>query len=781
VRFPLRVISPASFLAFALAVAAVFLTASPALAARYTLIGWNNLGMHCMDGDYSVLSLLPPYNTIHAQLVSPTGELIDDPAADGITVTYRAIADPTGAINTTSLNKTNFWMHVDELFGATLPVDAGLAGFAMPGAANTPRTMAWDATQHWFVAEGIPITPYDDQGRKNYYPMMRLEARDATGALLASTDIVLPVSDEMDCSTCHSAKSGPAAKPSEGWSDDPDPERALRLSILRLHDERQANDPLFGPALAAATYDPAGLERTALGGTAILCASCHLSEALPGSGQAGVSALTSAIHGLHASVTDPQNGMTLDHSGNRSACYRCHPGSVTRCLRGAMGSAVASDGSLAMQCQSCHGSMSAVGDPARTGWLDEPSCQNCHSGTATNNAGQIRFTSALDASGARRQPADRTFATNENTPAPGTDLYRFSTGHGGLKCESCHGSTHAEFPASHENDNLQSIALQGHAGALAECTSCHPSVPSTVSGGPHGMHPVGQVWVQRHHDVVEHGGSAVLAQCRSCHGADDRGTVLSRAQADRVLSGEKVGTKNVWRGFQFGCYGCHRGPHSDDVNPNRAAVVSDATASSSGAPVQIALAASDADSNALVLRIVSQPAHGTAGLAGNVATYDPEPAYAGSDQFTFAAWDGSTDSNLGTVRMSVTAPPPSRPDLTAAWKTAPSQFCTATRCRLRSGRAVIRNSGDQIAAASRVRFYLSSDATLDAADVLLRERSLPKVRPGKERTKNLGTILLDAGTSAIGKFVIVVADATGVVAESDEGNNTAAASPIAAP
>lgn len=562
----------ATVLAAIVAAAASFSSPGVAFAARYTLIGWNNLGMHCMDGDFSVLSLLPPYNTIHAQLVSPTGALIDDPAAAGITVTYRAVADPSGAINTTSLNKTNFWMHVDELFGASLPVDAGLAGFGMPGAANTARAMGWDATQHWFVAEGIPITPYDDQGRKNYYPMMRLEARNAAGTLLASTDIVLPVSDEMDCSACHSATSGPAAKPARGWSSDPDAQRALRLNILRLHDERQANDPLFAPALRTAGYDPAGLEATALGGTAILCASCHLSEALPGSGQSGIAPLTTAIHGLHGSVTDPTNGLTLEESANRSACYRCHPGSVTRCLRGAMGSAVARDGSLEMQCQSCHGAMSDVGDPTRTGWLDEPSCQNCHTGTATQNAGQIRFTSALDASGARRQPANRIFATSKDAPAPGLDLYRFSTGHGGLKCESCHGSTHAEFPSSHANDNLQSVALQGHAGTLAECTSCHATVPSTVSGGPHGMHPVGQTWVDRHPDVVEGGGAATLAQCRSCHGADDRGTVLSRAQGDRVLTGENFGTKTVWRGFQIGCYGCHRGPSSDDRNRSEAHV-----------------------------------------------------------------------------------------------------------------------------------------------------------------------------------------------------------------
>ena len=91
-----------------------------------------------------------------------------------------------------------------------------------------------------------------------------------------------------------------------------------------------------------------------------------------------------------------------------------------------------------------------------------------------------------------RVPANQRFATNPNTPATGISLYRFSSGHGGLQCSACHGSTHAEFPSAQPNDNLQSIALQGHVGKLAECSACHSTVPSTVTGGPHGMHPIDQ-------------------------------------------------------------------------------------------------------------------------------------------------------------------------------------------------------------------------------------------------------------------------------------------------
>ena len=82
----------------------------------WTLVGWNDLGMHCMDADYSVFSILPPFNTIHAHLVDASGRLVR--AGDGVTVTYEAVADATGSINTTSRNKTNFWQFVQALYGA---------------------------------------------------------------------------------------------------------------------------------------------------------------------------------------------------------------------------------------------------------------------------------------------------------------------------------------------------------------------------------------------------------------------------------------------------------------------------------------------------------------------------------------------------------------------------------------------------------------------------------------------------------------------------------------
>lgn len=612
------------------------------------ILAWNNLGMHCMDPEYSVFALLPPYNTIHAQLIV-NGDLVKD--STGFTVTYEAVADPQGSINKSSSGKTDFWSRIAQLFGVSLPVDTGLAGKSMPGAGNTPQAMTFDAARNLFTGEGIPITPYDDQSTKNYYPMMRVRAKNAGGQTIASTDIVLPVSDEMTCIACHASTSGDAAKPVGGWVNDPDETRDYRLNILRLHDEHHQANPQYSSLLTSVGYNGAGLFSTVtVDDKAILCATCHASNALPGSGKPFLKPLTEALHGKHANVLDPVKQLPLDSSENRSACYLCHPGSVTKCLRGAMGSAVAKDGSMEMQCQSCHGNMSTVGSPDREGWLDEPGCAECHTGNAIQNAGKIRFDSVFDANGNPHVPANPIFATNPNVPQAGFSLYQFSTGHGGLACSACHGSTHAEFPSSHENDNLQSIAAQGHVGMISDCSSCHGGTPFTLTGGPHGMHPIGSQWVEDHGEFAEEGGSNA---CKVCHGPDLHGTVLSRALGDRTF-GTESGTKTFWRGFQISCYACHDGPDGESGASNHAPKVKAAVATTDAVtPVEIPLTATDSDGDSLDLRVVTQPTHGTAGLTGKKATYFPEPGYNGIVKFTFAAWDGKTESNLGQITVTV--------------------------------------------------------------------------------------------------------------------------------
>ncbi len=514
----------------------------------YTLSAWNDLGMHCMDGnDFSVFSILPPYNNLHAQLKDKNGGLV----TGGVTITYQATTGTDGKTNTSSSGKTNFWQYSQKLFGAALSPDVGLKGNHTPD--TTPRPLSFNAQYGWWEAEGIPLTPYNDDGSKNYYPLVQVTAKNSSGSVLASVKVVLPVSDEMDCKRCHATNSlAPKAKPKAGWVAMTDPEKDFKYNILRLHDERIPNAvSAHSGALAAKGYhyDPAGLEATAKAGTPILCAACHSSNALPGTGVSGVKPFTQAIHGFHANVTDPYTGLSLNSSSNRSACYACHPGAQTKCLRGAMGSATDAAGNAIMQCQSCHGHMSNVGSSGRSGWLDEPNCQACHHDG-------VRETSAIDPStNTLRHVVDTRFATLPNTPLAGKSLYRFSTGHGKLQCEACHGATHAVYPA-HTADNLLAQSVQGHAGTIGECTACHSSVPNTVNGGPHGMHPVGQSWVSGHKHVAERN----AAQCKVCHGQNYRGSALSEMFTTRTLSVEH-GTKTLQKDHQVSCYDCHNGPN----------------------------------------------------------------------------------------------------------------------------------------------------------------------------------------------------------------------------
>lgn len=521
----------------------------PITTAGYKVLAFNDLGMHCYDKDFSVWSALPPFNVIHAQVVRQGSEpaILDNTR---VTVYYSAVADATGSKNSTSIGKTNFWDYVYGLFGMNLAVDEGILGANMPGPANQAKLFReYDPAHKWFTAPGIPITAIDDRGGSNQYPMMRIQAFDkATGKLLAYTDIVLPVSDEMHCNTCHATGGSAADDATAGrygissWSTSGNPEISYRENILILH------DGAIGTSLNSSKP--------------VLCASCHYSPALDltGSGpQTDFPFFSYAIHGRHGRTRDNQlptadNPAIIPEDG-RTSCYNCHPGSVTKCLRGAMGNA-------GINCQDCHGGMLAVAaafGSNRTPWLSQPKCQSCHTGDAVQNNGEIRFRMAYDASDPSATPR---MAVNHRFAESDTALYRFSAGHGGVACENCHGSTHAEWPSSQPNDNVAAMQLQGHAGTIIECSTCHgSSVPSTVNGGPHGMHPVASAWwIDKHHDYAEHN----LGDCKACHGLNLEGTVLSRAAANRQFSVEERGAVQFAQGEVIGCSKCHENPLHED-------------------------------------------------------------------------------------------------------------------------------------------------------------------------------------------------------------------------
>ena len=115
---------------------------------------------------------------------------------------------------------------------------------------------------------------------------------------------------------------------------------------------------------------------------------------------------------------------------------------------------------------------------------------------------------------------------------------------------------------------------------------------------------------------------------------------------------------------------CADGTVRVTVRAERPPVASDVSvATDEDTPVDVALAASDPDGDALSYSIVDAPDHGvldppaTPGAA--TRTYRPAADFAGTDTFTYKAGDGTADSNTATVTVTV-RPRPDAPVITSS-------------------------------------------------------------------------------------------------------------------
>ena len=85
-------------------------------------------------------------------------------------------------------------------------------------------------------------------------------------------------------------------------------------------------------------------------------------------------------------------------------------------------------------------------------------------------------------------------------------------------------------------------------------------------------------------------------------------------------------------------------PVSQDINASTA----------EDTPINITLAGSDPEGESLTYTIL-EVNNATVTLNGNVATYTPDAHFNGTDTFTYYANDGTSDSNIATVTMTVSA------------------------------------------------------------------------------------------------------------------------------
>ena len=407
----------------------------------------------------------------------------------------------------------------------------------------------------WFAADGIPITPFDDSGRKNSYPLLRIQAQDKNGVLtgipgqvLASVDTVVPVSAEADCWRCHTSSidggNGQAAClpgldnncPKEG---SPTNRSGVAFVVTRA-DQDTAGMPSAVSKEWAADWNIVRLHdarhQTKLAdATPVACQKCHYSPALdlaqlgplgPGANANGREQTihrshSRALHKFHGNLdlfkvtmpkpnsaarTNPKTGKPTVNARVvqvlNQTCYQCHPGRDTNCLRGAMFSG-------GLVCQDCHGNMKQVGNdssakfptiPYPTGadatkripWLNEPGCQSCHTGDALSTIAKSDPNVIPAKDGIRLLQAYR---TNDATATP------------------------IPLPASRFAENqvdgkrvLYRLSKDNHAGIF--CQGCH--------GSAHAEWPVkpsaGAFIANDNRSAIElQGHPGKIIECQTCH------------------------------------------------------------------------------------------------------------------------------------------------------------------------------------------------------------------------------------------------------------------------
>ena len=393
---------------------------------KYVVFAWNDLGMHCLNPTYDQAVILPPYNNVKAQVVQRGNPPVI--VTSGLTVAYSILG------NTTSANKGKFgqfWANAYKLFGASPAIDHGL-NLVDPTISNgLSGTMVVQGSR--FAVDGIPVTPINDAGVWNPYQTGVITVKDGAGATVASTNIIVPTSDEINCAKCHGT-----ANP---FGD-----------IMQKHDVK------FSTNLSSSSP--------------VLCASCHGIPALgqTGPGSSG-SYMSQAIHASHA---------------NRGAsCYDCHPGATTKCNR----SLAHTDSNGA--CTNCHGSMANVAASivvkGRVPWADEPGCTQCHTNVPGVDTGTTRF---RDASG-HGQMACVACHNSPHAMLPSReagDSYttiKYQGAKAAVKtigsCGACHSSNHGEGYTDWKSE---------HGGASPQvqsaCNVCHTGFQNPIQANfPH--------------------------------------------------------------------------------------------------------------------------------------------------------------------------------------------------------------------------------------------------------------------------------------------------------
>jgi hypothetical protein len=423
-RIAVQVLAPLAAAAlFALAGCAPSPVIVPVTYGEYSVFAWNDLGMHCLSPSYDQVVILPPYNTLIAQVVKRGSPPELMPA--GITVEYSV------ENNTRSYGKRffgQFWDNCLALFGVTLAHDTGL-NLVDPAIHNgLTGTMLNKGGQ--YQVNGIPVVPVDDANKWNPYQVAVITAKDGSGAVVATTKATIPTSDEINCLKCH-----------DSFAD-----------IIEEHES----------GIGAARP--------------VLCARCHGSPALGTSGP-GTSGkyLSQAIHGRHAGegaqCYDCHPGATT--KCNRSTRHTTANGNCTLC-HGSLSTVASSIGSgrtpweKEPKCVTCHAGVAEVDTAGPPSPADLYRNSFGHGGMSC---------AACHGSPHAMIPTDKV-GSFTNWDSYQADQYQ---GYSGIvksmgSCGVCHPTSRGwdliDFPAAHGGPNPKQ---------MNGCYACHTSVPSATA------------------------------------------------------------------------------------------------------------------------------------------------------------------------------------------------------------------------------------------------------------------------------------------------------------
>ena len=482
----------------------------------YVLMVNNDLGIHCTCPDSTLVSILPPANTLRAQVLynSPSGgpQIITDPTK--ITVEYtvpfadQLLKDPRYLTYLDNANKMYPTQEGWAAISRTNPVS--IAGTPL----KTGKFTAKPEHNMW-VAELIPVFPplqpaggegtfTDSFGdTRQAFPTVIVTVKDAkTGVILAqNTKVSTPVAF-ANCCTCHRE----IYKDTFG-SYPANPLDSFRETMLKPHDLKHNTDLL----------------KLTQAGIPVRCSRCHVDPAVGGKTPGYPTSIYPQAVGLNLPI--PNSSMTLSYTihqghnlksefhtrfaalGFKESCEACHPGKETvGCMRGVHVNTTPQGITLNFKCSDCHGDLDArnasgqLADPWSFRTL--PRCDNCHTNTGEWTTAQITAYNKVQLGGA----------------------FLNSRGHAGqlLLCSSCHGSPHAEIPSKISWENTFFINFNGgKAAPLGKCFGCHIDEGSSGWGvPPHAMSQPPTPTPTPVPSPVPGDGATLYAQyCQKCHGA----------------------------------------------------------------------------------------------------------------------------------------------------------------------------------------------------------------------------------------------------------------------